>query len=60
MGKMKVLVDREDIVELQELLHITPLGGPPTFPHPANLSRARRILQAIIDNNLVDEQGFAI
>lgn len=38
---MKILVDREDIVELQKLLHITHLGGPPTFPHPANLSRAR-------------------
>ena len=57
---MKIPVDREDIVELQALLHITHLGGPPTFPHPANLSRATRILQATIDNNLVDEQGLAI
>ena len=55
-----MLVDREDIVTLSELLHVLDLGGPPKLPHPASINQARRILNKILDNNPVDEQGLAV
>jgi hypothetical protein len=57
---LKILVDREDIVTLSELLHVLDLGGPPKLPHPASINQARRILNKILDNNPVDEQGLAV
>lgn len=57
---MKIIIDREDIKEVLELLFVHNIGGPPRLPHPASLTRARKILNQILDNNPVDEQGLAI
>lgn len=57
---MKIIIDREDIKEVLELLFVHNIGGPPKLPHPASLTRARKILNQILDNNPVDEQGLAI
>jgi hypothetical protein len=57
---MKILVDREDIQEVAELIYVHNIGGPPKSPHPASINRANKIIHRILADNPVDEQGLAI
>lgn len=57
---MKILVDREDIRKLADLLYVHNIGGPAKSPHPAAITAAMKIVNRILDNNPVDEQGLSI